>query len=66
MLVCNNSEVCYFYSTIMNGGGGGGGGGRESMVWKEAVLPDVMLHGLLCYQQDHAVPSIPTELWQLQ
>jgi len=28
----------------MNRGGGGGGGG-ESVVWKEAVLPDVMLHG---------------------
>ena len=42
MLVCNNSEVCYVCSTIMNGGGGGGG---ESMVWKETVLPDVMLHG---------------------
>jgi len=27
----------------MNRGGGGGGG--ESVVWKEAVLPDVMLHG---------------------
>jgi hypothetical protein len=43
MLVCNNPKVCYFCSAIMNGGGGGGGG--ESMVWKKAVLPDVMLHG---------------------
>jgi len=41
MLVCNNSEVCYFWSPILNRGGGGG----ESVVWKEAVLPDVMLHG---------------------
>jgi len=46
MLVCNNSEVCYFCSPIMNRGGGGcGGGGGESVVWKETVLPDVMLHG---------------------
>ena len=49
----------------MNRGGGGGGGG-ESVVWKEAVLPDVMLHGWVCYQQGHAVPSTSIELRQLQ